>query len=401
LLKILKGNVAIMTISWVLFGIGTAITMPYYSLYIKALGGTDFHVALVISMSRLADIPLIIPGGYLTDIIGRRKLIIPLTWIVAILLFIYGLAPNWQYLLIISFIDSLLHFYRPALHAILVDSLPPKFRARGILISTLIPNIPWLIMPPLGGWLIDRYGLLGFRLAYIIAGITGVIAAILRTKFLVETLPAERRIKTINKRNILSSYLDTIKVIKEVRKEVKYMIIGSMLISGITVSTYASYAVIFTSEIIGLSKELWGWFNTIGMVIAIIISLLLIPYLDKASRRIVIVASSLIYVLGISSILTLNYIGVLISVILTSIAYTIYHPAWQAYIGDIVKKELRGRINAIITIATAFGLFWGNLFVGYIYSINPVLTFEIGVIIGFIEVTYWAITIREPKVRQV
>jgi len=48
---------------------------------------------------------------------------------------------------VVSTIDSLLHFYSTALHAIIVDSLPLEIRARGAMITSIILSIPWLILP--------------------------------------------------------------------------------------------------------------------------------------------------------------------------------------------------------------------------------------------------------------
>ncbi len=399
MVKVLRGNVAALTASWIIFGIGSSITTPYYPLYIKALGGSDFHVALVISVRRVAEIPLIIPGGYLADIIGRRKLIVTLTWAIAFMFFMYALAPSWEALILIGIIESLLLLYRPALHAILIDSLPPDVRAKGVLISTIMPNIPWLIFPPIGGWLADKYGILGYRYAYIIAGIAGVAAAILRTKFLRETLPKHEKKESIAK-IFINSYKNSISMIKKSDRKIKYLILGSILISGITVSTYTSYAVVFASEVLGISRELWGWYNVLGTISSTILSLLVLPFIDSAPRRAVIVTSSAIYTSSIYLLTSgMGQTTVLLSVVLSTLASTLYHPAWQAYIGDIVKKEERGRISAIISVATVLGFSWANLLMGHLYSADPLLAFKMALIVGIIETLYWSLVIKEPKVR--
>lgn len=54
--------------------------------------------------------------------------------------------------------------------------------------TSIIPSIPWLIFPPIGGWLIDRYGVEDFRIAYMLNEVTVILAALLRTKLLMETM---------------------------------------------------------------------------------------------------------------------------------------------------------------------------------------------------------------------
>jgi len=66
----------VMVLSWILFGIGSGLVYPYFSLYVKFLGGTDFDIGLVSSVGSLAGLFVMIPGGYLTDVYGRRRVII-------------------------------------------------------------------------------------------------------------------------------------------------------------------------------------------------------------------------------------------------------------------------------------------------------------------------------------
>jgi len=50
-----------------------------------------------------------------------------------------------------------LHFYQPALTAILLDSLPPEKRGGGMMLTAVLPQVPWLFLPPVGAtsWIIS------------------------------------------------------------------------------------------------------------------------------------------------------------------------------------------------------------------------------------------------------
>lgn len=48
-----KSNVTIMILSWLFFGIGNALVRPYFSLYIKMLGGGDIHIGLINSIGSI------------------------------------------------------------------------------------------------------------------------------------------------------------------------------------------------------------------------------------------------------------------------------------------------------------------------------------------------------------
>jgi len=276
---------------------------------------------------------------------------------------------------------------------------PPEVKARGVMITSIIPSIPWLIFPPVGGWLIDKYGVYGFRLAHILSGLTGMAAATLRTKFLMETFIEEKIKRKISPiKAIYQACADVFKVLNEMPRQVVYILNGNLLISGLSTSTCNSYAVVFASEYINISREAWGLFNTIGAISSMILTLALLPYLDKLPRKIII-ASGLTFTLTVYTLSLMKYWCAFASVILASIAWSIQYPIWQTYMGDIVKRELRGRVNAIVSVAITLGLLWSTLISGHIYTINPLLAFQVSIIACIIEVTYWAITLKEPRIR--
>ena len=116
--RILKGNIGIIVVSWVLFGIGNVLVYPYFSIYVKLLGGGDFDIGLVNSISSVAGLLLTIPGGYLTDVYSRKRIIIFCTWIVVSFYFLYAIAPDWRFLLITKHI----RFNGPLLYTSLKDN---------------------------------------------------------------------------------------------------------------------------------------------------------------------------------------------------------------------------------------------------------------------------------------
>ena len=182
-----------------LFGMGHAITYPYFPKYIKMLGGGDFEIGLIYAIQSLFLLLFTIPGGHLTDLLGRKRMIVFFTWLVVVMQFFYAAAPYWTYLALIVAVESTMLMYRPALDAIIADSLPDELRAKGFIITYTLPNIPWFFMPLIGGWLVDSFGVLGLRYGFLISGLVGIAAASLRAKFLQETFQAAEGRATIEK----------------------------------------------------------------------------------------------------------------------------------------------------------------------------------------------------------
>ncbi|MCG2895387.1 MAG: MFS transporter, partial [Vulcanisaeta sp.] len=171
----MSGNVGVLLLTWFLYAIGNSITMPYLSIYMKMLGASPIDIGIAYSVATAAQLIMMMPGGYLTDTIGRRRSIVVGTWIMTVTLFLMAIPPNWQVLVMIYALSSAAAFYQPALLALLLDSLPPSRYASGILIMSVIPQIPWLILPPVGGFLISKYGLLGIRIAYLISAFISLV----------------------------------------------------------------------------------------------------------------------------------------------------------------------------------------------------------------------------------
>lgn len=187
----LKGNVGVIATSWFLFAISSALTFPYLAEYMKLLGASEVDIGVATSLGSLANMLAVLPGGVLTDVIGRRKSIVIGTWGITATQFLYAAALNWQMFVAVYVVDSALHFYQPALAAILLDSLPPERRGGGMMLTAVLPQVPWLFLPPVGGYLLDAMGLTGMRASFLLSGIISAIVALLRMRLLVETAPVQ------------------------------------------------------------------------------------------------------------------------------------------------------------------------------------------------------------------
>lgn len=188
LLGVLRGNVLVMAISWFLYGLSGALVQPFFSLYAKSLGAGDFEIALVKSIGMVALGLFTILGGVLTDRVGRVRIILAGTLFVSLVQFAYAFAQSWNQLAIIWVIDEAVHFYQPALTAIVMDSLPSRKELKGFIALNVFPSIPWLFMPVVGGKLYDVYGVQGIRYGFILSGTLSLIVLFLRARSLSETI---------------------------------------------------------------------------------------------------------------------------------------------------------------------------------------------------------------------
>jgi DHA1 family multidrug resistance protein-like MFS transporter len=175
----MKGNILINTITLAIVLVTASIPYTYYPKYIEGLGGTPF-IAGVIGFASYATLALVqIPGGYLADKHGRRRLTVIMTFAISMTYFLFAVAPNWQFFLIASILQNLFLVYQPALQALVADSTPPEKRGLGFSIINFLHYIS-VPSPIIAGVLAVQFGLIpGMRIAYLIVTVAFLVVAIL------------------------------------------------------------------------------------------------------------------------------------------------------------------------------------------------------------------------------
>jgi len=163
----IKGNYAIIVISWILIDFAGELPETYYALYVLKLGATETILGMIGFSGFLALASMQFPGGYLADKFGRKWLVSSLTFGMAASFILYAIAPSWPFILIGVVLTNLLNsIYQPALMAIVADSLPPENRGMGFGIIMLITSTSTTPGPLVAGVLHNQFGLVeGMRIS--------------------------------------------------------------------------------------------------------------------------------------------------------------------------------------------------------------------------------------------
>src|SRR6185295_19572192 len=102
------------------------------------------------------------PGGWLADRLGRRASLVTFAVLSIGGYAIYMLAPSWPWILAGTvLVMAWSSLTLPAIFAVLGDHLPPGRRATGFGLQAILKRVPIILAPPLGGWLIARFGFQG------------------------------------------------------------------------------------------------------------------------------------------------------------------------------------------------------------------------------------------------
>ncbi|MCG2886598.1 MAG: MFS transporter [Vulcanisaeta sp.] len=361
----MSGNVGVLLLTWFLYAIGNSITMPYLSIYMKMLGASPIDIGIAYSVATAAQLIMMMPGGYLTDTIGRRRSIVVGTWIMTVTLFLMAIPPNWQVLVMIYALSSAAAFYQPALLALLLDSLPPSRYASGILITSVIPQIPWLILPPVGGFLISKYGLLGIRIAYLISAFISLVVALIRQYLIKETLNNVKGRVSI--RETLRSYYLLRSITKLPASLLRVYI--TMLILFMALMPMNTLLPIYVVYKMNLNTTYWGYLVSLSNAAYVVINLVLTFYVDKLRNELVPLGVA-IMATGSALGLFSNLPSIATYLILLQVGSQLVITALQSRVGYLVGTNRRGHSIGLLIIFQLLGQTIGSYLSGELYRLS-------------------------------
>ncbi|OYT59803.1 MFS transporter [Euryarchaeota archaeon ex4484_178] len=360
---VLSGNIGVLFLTWILLNFGHGMVNRFNGVYFSALGASDIILGFMGSLTFGMMALLQIPGGYLADVFGRRRVIVIFTTLMAFSMLIFAFAPSWEYIVIGLIISNVALLYQPALFSIMIDSLPATRRAEGYAITNL-SMLPGVIAPTIGGALILYYGTVGgMRIGYFVLFILSLVSAILRLR-LRETVRIEKHNRP--------GFFESFKIIGELSNRAKGLILTNMLISGaggMVGYFVVKYAYTYTTSVLyGIAMGL----------ITLLLVFLSIPFGRKADAG----RKEKYYVFGVLllsaslAIFTIPSVFALFSYsVLTGMGMALMQPATQGLIGDYVSGEHRGRYTGVYLFLSYLSAMFLSGVAGYIYKINPNLLF--------------------------
>ena len=187
---VLKGNIGVMIASTSLWSLTGNLTMPFYALYVLELGGDYAMIGKILGVSALIKIVPLLIGGYLTDRVGRKRILYTFTYLLASVSLIRAFAPDYRFLLMASVLEALFMGIRgPSMNSIIADSTNPDNRSLSFALWTVIPSMVGVLSPSIFGVVVDNYGIrTAMMWGYITIFVFGSISAFIRQRYVKETL---------------------------------------------------------------------------------------------------------------------------------------------------------------------------------------------------------------------
>ena len=381
-LSFIRGNMLIIIITYGINRFVYAMHGPFKSLYFRELGASPLLIGLMSSVGFIILALIRIPGAYIADKHGRKKIMVTFTYGVAFSFLIFAFAPDWRFLVIGTAIYYLSHIYQPALQAIEADSTPREKRGMGYSAIQVLPMIPAIMSPVLGGYMVERMGLeQGMRIAFVFAFLGLLTTAILRSLFLKETLEDAEELRL---RDLASGFKDSLGSIYEAWKTMPrrfnhYIII--LLFGSVGRLLRDLFLALYAMDVIGVTSLQWSLIGTAQIAVSIVVGLPVGWVVDKIERKRALMLGHLLSAPILFLIMdSRGFIPLLFLMISSSVAIRIQLTSFTAEQADLIPKEMRGRLMGMMgTIGILWWALVSSVF-GFLYQIDPVKTFILTII---------------------
>ena len=160
---------------------------PVLPLFARDLGASDVHIGFIAAASTVVGIVASLPAGVLSDIYGRRRVILAAMFVFASAPFLYLLVSDpWQLVAVRVYHGFATAIFGPVAMALVAD-LFRKGRGESMGWYTSSTLVGRFVAPVAGGVILSlfaagvgvAFGLSEYKLVYLVCGIAGVLALVL------------------------------------------------------------------------------------------------------------------------------------------------------------------------------------------------------------------------------
>ncbi len=401
---VLRGNFLLITISWIIMFTAQPIPETYASLYYLHLGANEFMLAIMGFAGSIAVALVQFPGGYIADKHGRRRLIVTMTFGMAIGSLFFVLAPSWEFILIGLLVQNICSIYGPALMAMVIDSLPSNSRGAGFSFQSVITTLVLIPAPLIAQYLVASFNFdLGMRIAYSLTTTAYFIIAILRLR-LTETLPANREKAKTGLLYALRSYPTAVKesicVWGKLPKSAFNLFLAIIIVNGLVVACQM-YFVVYATTTLTITLNQWALVMTFRYLTIAIPAIIAGFYMDTLGRKRFLILGYLLYIPGMLLFIVADFNLLLISFFFFGLGNLLQLNSYQVLMGDLVPRNLRGTATGCLQFFMFIMQAILQISIGLLYVyVSPQLPFIL-LALAMIPLSLFVLRcVHEPTVRE-
>lgn len=167
----LERRVAALAAALLVYGFGEELWSRYLPVYLRAMGASALLVGVFGALRDLLDAAYAYPGGVLTDRLGTHRSLLLFGGMstAGFAIYLCWGSPAGVFVGLV-FVMAWRSLGLPATFALIGEELDPRRRIAGFTVQAIVKRIPIVVAPPLGGLLLERWGVRsGMRAGFAIA----------------------------------------------------------------------------------------------------------------------------------------------------------------------------------------------------------------------------------------
>jgi len=352
---------------WLLAGaslidwVGAYLIFPFFSLYLTDKFGISLmQVGYVFATWALAGVLGQAMGGALADKIGRKIIVITGLVFSALSSLALIYIQNYDFVYIVAAVGGLFaNSADPARQAMVADLLPDEQLTEGYSIMAVIDNAAMSFGPALGGLLAS----VSFALLFYIDVVSSGIAAIIITKFLLETRKqtVAQKISDQSIRQIFRGYS---KVLND-----KMLLIVLFLTGYIVLAAEQWYfsVPIFMRDTHQMPAYYYGSMMGVASFLAVIMQYPITRKLRRFSSLTILAVGGLVYAVGFGMFIFVSgYVMFLIAFAIIGVGQMLFYPTIEAFVGKLASEEMRGRYMGVLGVSWSLQVMAAPLIGGFL-----------------------------------
>ena len=397
-------NLMVITLTQSLFMLTASLWWPYWSLYIQSLGASITLVGLIFMAEMFFQLIFQLPGGYLTDRLGRKKVIVLGSICRAVSPVIYLLTGSWEWVVVGLLFTQASNMMIPAIDALIAESVTKENRGLGYGAFRMMTWLPQIFSAFIGGVIMDWLGILpGVRVAIGCTLIVAILNVFIRWRYLNDTydpmkiVGAERH-----------SPIDALRNMRKVPRSIWYLIVVAAF-SAFAFRLVNNFMAIYATKQLHLTNTEWG---VVTMIVGLTSTLLTIPgsiISDRVGRKPGIMASLGLLPLqffgftiagGFMGLMGARFLGGVSEGFGGAVTGIEGGSAWLALVADMVPANQRGMVMGLIGTMAGLLSLPGSSLGGVMYDkLSPEAPFYLAAASGMAAFIVFTLFVKEPKMK--
>jgi MFS family permease len=396
-LRELKGNPRITVLTEVMFGIPYNLFMPFFSVYMLALGVTDPQIGSIASLGLIVQVFTALLSGAIVDKFGRRLTLFIcdlLCWSVPCL--IWAVAEDIRFFVAAALMNSLWRISHTAWTCFMVEDAEERHLVH-IWTWIMIFAVCSAFIAPLGGWFVEHLGLVPAMRALFVFGFIVLTAKfVLLYVYSHETVRGVQRIQETHHRSILNLLGEYRSVFKQLLHSRPILAALSLMVITSIYATISNnfWGVLFIGKL-GFRESEISTYVAVRSIVMTICFFLIGPRLTNLRYfRLPLwvgffaffVSQLLLVIMPPHAVLLL-----IISVVLEAVAASLVSPMTESLLALSMESAERARVSAIVYVAlivliSPFGWIAGQLSAidrSLPFALNTIL-FGVGIILVWV-----------------